>query len=343
MSAEFARPVSAVPAAPPPGFVCAFRIIDGRPCALTWQQLQQLSPNADDPVWLHLNGSDTHIVQWLCDYGPVPESGCAFLTGNDTRPRLHIGTQSLYGVIAEVELAGKGEPDDDPRRHARGALRFYVDRQRMITVRVRPLRSTDRLRHALSEGEVFNDTIEMFAELVRELNETLADKVDDLAESVDDIEEAVLEGRHVQVRAALGKVRRDLVEVKRYVDPERNALVQLVTRRMEWADVRSMESLVQAVQALNGLGAALESLYERAKVLQEEMGALLAEDINRRLLVLSVMTALMMPASLVSGIFGMNVAGLPGTHSRDAFWIVIVLMAALAALTLSLMKRMRVW
>jgi zinc transporter len=104
-----------------------------------------------------------------------------------------------------------------------------------------------------------------------------------------------------------------------------------------------MEALVQAIQVLNGLGAGLEGLYERAKLLQDEIAALLSEDINRKLLWLAIMSALLMPATLLTGIFGMNVAGLPGTHDPASFWIVIGVMAGCAAITIFLLRKLRVW
>ncbi len=114
----------------------------------------------------------------------------------------------------------------------------------------------------------------------------------------------------------LGDVRRRLVEVKRFIDPERNALTQLVLRKLEWAEPRSMEALVQAIQVLNGLGAGLEGLYERAKLLQDEIAVALSEDINRKLLWLAIMSALLLPATLVTGHLRHKRGG-PAGHERS--------------------------
>jgi len=213
----------------------------------------------------------------------------------------------------------------------------------MITVRARPLQSTDRLRHAVLEGAIFRDTVDLFAGLIRALNDTFADRIDEIGDCLDDVEESVLEGSHSRCRAVLGDVRRRIVEVKRFIDPERNALTQLVLRRLEWAEPRSMEALVQAIQVLNGLGGGLEGLYERAKLLQDEIATALSEDINRKLLWLAIMSALLLPATLVTGIFGMNVAGLPGTKDPASFWIVVGVMTGCAAITIFLLRRLRLW
>ena len=64
----------------------------------------------------------------------------------------------------------------------------------------------------------------------------------------------------------------------------------------------------------------IAELYERAKLLQEELASRLAENTGRNLYVLSILTAVLLPMTLVTGIFGMNVAGLPGLSSQTSFW-----------------------
>lgn len=332
------KDVTTQAATAPAGFVRGFRFENDRAVRLDWQQAAALPGEPGSPCWVHLAATDPLIDQWLNENPLLPGSVREFLTGSDKRPRLHIGTQFVYGVIADLELGG--EPDMDG---AKGTLRFFLDERRLLTVRARPLQSTDRLSHAVLDGDVFRDTIDLFASLIGGLNEGFAERVNGLGDRLDDIEEAVLDGRHKEHRAELASLRRGLVELKRYVDPERTALAQLLAKRLDWADPRSTESLIQTVQALNSIGGALEALYERAKLLQEEMASLLSEDINRKLLVLSIMSALLLPATLVTGVFGMNVAGLPGLHDQHAFWAVTGLMACLALLTLGALKRFRLW
>ncbi|MGI4856510.1 MAG: CorA family divalent cation transporter [Janthinobacterium lividum] len=324
--------------ATPPGFVCGFAFHEGRAAALDWSRAAGLPAAPGVPLWLHLSGADPAIHAWLQGADALPSSVREFLAGEDRRPRVHVGTNCLYGVISDFELGGGADIDK-----GKSALRFYIDASRLITVRASPLESTDRLRLAVLDGDVFRDTIDLFASLIRGLNETFADNVNDLADRLDDVEEGVLDGRHKDQRTLLAAIRRDLVELKRYVDPERTALAQLLAPRLEWANPRSLEALVQSIQTLNSIGGSLEALYERSKLLQEEMASLLAEDINRKLLALAIMSALLLPASLISGIFGMNVAGLPGMHDRYAFWIVMAAMLLLGLTTVGILKRLRLW
>lgn len=78
----------------------------------------------------------------------------------------------------------------------------------------------------------------------------------------------------------------------------------------------------------------LEATQERARLLQEEISNSLGEATNRNLYVLSIVTAIFMPVTLITGIFGMNVGGLPWLTDGDGFAWVMVVMALTAGITL---------
>lgn len=80
---------------------------------------------------------------------------------------------------------------------------------------------------------------------------------------------------------------------------------------------------------------------QRETSLAAEVASRLAEETNRNLYVLSIVTVLFAPMTLIAGIFGMNVAGLPGFEDADAFWLVMLAMAAASALLLLVMYRRR--
>ncbi len=81
----------------------------------------------------------------------------------------------------------------------------------------------------------------------------------------------------------------------------------------------------------------LDTIQERAKLLQEELAGRALEETNRNLVILSVVTAVFMPVTLITGIFGMNVAGLPGLEDGSAFWWVMLGMAGVALMALVLL------
>jgi zinc transporter len=65
--------------------------------------------------------------------------------------------------------------------------------------------------------------------------------------------------------------------------------------------------------------------------LQEEIMLKGSEQTNRSLHVLAIVTTVFLPATLVTGVFGMNVAGLPLTGDKSGFlWAIAVTVGASA-------------
>jgi zinc transporter len=81
------------------------------------------------------------------------------------------------------------------------------------------------------------------------------------------------------------------------------------------------------------------SSRDRAQLLQEEVTMKTAEQTNRNLQILAIVTTIFLPATLVTGIFGMNVMGLPLTQSPHGFlWSIMILIGS-SALVLWFLKR----
>lgn len=168
-------------------------------------------------------------------------------------------------------------------------------------------------------------------------------RLEHLNDNVDDIEESVLSDRRSEDRSELSAIRRQLAELRRHITPERRLLSQLNRLRPAWVPSSALEELTHALDELNDLHLTLETLYERAKLLQEEIASQMSEQMNRNLMALSILTALLMPATLVSGIFGMNVAGLPGLHDEASFLMVMGVMGGLGVATVGLLKWLKIW
>jgi zinc transporter len=96
------------------------------------------------------------------------------------------------------------------------------------------------------------------------------------------------------------------------------------------------QALVDVAEEFRELVDDLTETQERAKLLQEELAARLAEQTSNNLYILSLFTALLLPPSLIAGIFGMNVVGVPGVQNGNsmAFWWVMLGMAAVSLLVL---------
>jgi len=92
-------------------------------------------------------------------------------------------------------------------------------------------------------------------------------------------------------------------------------------------------------QRLDWLDTEIVSLRDRAHLLQEEVAIKTAEQTHRNLHVLAVVTTILLPATLITGIFGMNVGGLPLAQDTSGFLWTMVILALASVIVFWLLKR----
>jgi len=212
----------------------------------------------------------------------------------------------------------------------------FAGPQLLITARLHPLRSADELRLQLRNGAEAGSGMELLCMMLDLRTARLKGLATEMTAQLDQLEDEILAGSIKQQREQLGRTRRLCARLRREFAPERADFIRFLHRAPTTTRGMQERELLQASTDL--MGFAIEEvaeIYERAKLLQEELASRLAENTSRNLYVLSILTAVLLPMTLVTGIFGMNVAGMPGLHSAAAFWKVMLLIFVSGAFTLA--------
>lgn len=84
-----------------------------------------------------------------------------------------------------------------------------------------------------------------------------------------------------------------------------------------------------------------EMIRDRAQILKDEIANTMATKLNENLFILSVLAAIFLPLSFVTGLFGIHIAGLPGMENPSAFWIFNGVLLAIVALELLVFKLLK--
>ncbi len=171
------------------------------------------------------------------------------------------------------------------------------------------------------------------ADLIARMGTRAADRaeplVEQLGDRLDTIEEEMMSpSERQQSREQLTRLRRSLISLRRLLWPQRDVLNTLEIEDLSFLTARDRARLKEASARTARLGDELQILAERAALIHEQVLDTRAEQMNRTMLVLTAATVIAMPMTVVSGLLGMNVAGIPFSQNPEAFWIVVVLLAA---------------
>jgi zinc transporter len=289
--------------------------------AASWLQ----TPRKEDKgefVWLHFSLSNVNSEKWLGTHLPLPEQYFETLHEGPGSTRIEQAEDSLIAIINDVIY----NFSDDASQIA--TLWMCVNHDFVVSSRLHPLRSVDRLRVSVKGGEQFASPVSLLAHLLRDQADVLQQIGRDSAVRVDRIEDSLLVGRIDTKRGELGAMRRVFVRLRRLLAPEPGALFRLLNRPPVWFDDEDAQEFRAATEEFSAILNDLAALQERTKLLQEEITAHTTEETNRSVFLLTVVTVLALPINIVAGLLGMNVGGIPLAQNEHGFWIVAALIAA---------------
>ncbi len=323
------------------GLICGFHFLDGgssRVLATAGEALPLMSPSGgeeggDDAregaargfVWLHVNLGHAGAQRWLRSFAHLPESFYEAMQDGSRATRIERDEEALLAVMNDVVF------DFDYDASDVSTLWVCVQPHLVVTARRHPLRSVDRLRVAVKSGEVLDSSVGLLDHLLRDQADELQRIVRRATDRIDAIEDDLLAGRHQRHTGELARLRRLMVRLQRLLAPEPSALLRTLSRPPRWVTADDVQHLHRSHEEFALVLRDIAALQERIKSMQDEIAARLAQENSRSLFMLTVVTVLALPINLVSGLFGMNVGGVPLKESDHGFWVMLGLIVTLTA------------
>lgn len=286
--------------------------------------IRQWSPE-QGLLWVHLDVADTGSGCWLSEHSGLPAAAVDALLAGETRPRSAFNDQGLLIVLRGVNT----NPDADPEDMV--SVRVWIDENRIISSRRRQILSIQDVRKSLAAGDGPTSSGSFLGALVERLADRIGNFVDSIEDRMDAAEEEIAAGKSQGFRQRLSALRRQIAHVRRFLGPQRDALDRLNRQSCAWLIESDAHALRQESDRITRYLEDLDLAKERAIVLQEELLSQIAQEQNARMYVLSLVAAIFLPLTFVTGLLGMNVGGLPGLESPTGFLASVVIMVVSAA------------
>lgn len=135
--------------------------------------------------------------------------------------------------------------------------------------------------------------------------------------------------RGEDVGSEFRRLRRTLVDQRRFISLARDALVRLDLADVAWLKAQERELRRMADRAERILRE-LDALVDRARILHEQLRARQDEKTQRTLYLLTLISGVFLPVSFITGLLGVNLGGIPGATWRGSFTVLCVLLVGLA-------------
>ncbi len=332
------KPVAVLPPSgrPPSGVIWLYRFdATGRAHARPVDEPFELFDPNDGFLWLHLDLVDRLARDWIDKTVGLPAAARAALLANDENALLECDEHSVWGVFIDTVH----DPDDDGLRAA--PMRFVLGDGFLLSGRRHPVRSAALMRGRIDAGHIVGGPVALFELMIAQVLRAIAETLRDLRLTADSIEDRVLDDRLHDEARRLAPLRRTAVRLHRqlagfrgilrhFAEEHEDTMIQAGSRAAAERLFRRIETLDQEVQ----------EIQDRARFLQDEIAAKIANNTNRHLYVLSILTAMLMPATLVTGIFGMNTSDLWLEQGGHGTMLAVCIAGAASVFVLLLLRRL---
>lgn len=319
----------------PDGLLNAY-ILDGQGKGreLGWAEVRSWQV-AQGTLWVHLDRSDPDSQRWLREESGIDPLACEALLAEETRPRAAAMKGGLIVMLRGVNLHPGADPEDMV------SIRMWLEGRRAITLRQQRVMAVQDVRESLDQGQGPHDSADLLVQIGARLIDRIGPVVEELDEAVDDIEEQILTARGQELRSRLADLRRQAIALRRYIAPQRDAMSQLQREEVEWITPLHQARLREIGDRTMRYVEDLDAARERAAVTHEELLGRLSEQMNRTMYLLSIVAAVFLPLGLLTGLLGINVAGIPFAEARWSFGAVCAALVVIAAVELYLFHRLK--
>ena len=292
-----------------------------------------------DPAWL---APDSGVLTWVDLMNPSKDEGLSILRDvfhfhelavedalSDLQfPKVESYGPYLYLILHRIDFEA---PEHCFKTHD---VDFFLGPNYLVTIHSGDSRSFDQIRdvcernsRALGEGP---------AALMHRIIDAMVDnyrpEVEELSERLDALEEKVFDAAGANLGKDILDFKRDVSSLRRVVLPQRDVIGRLARREFAMIDEAISYRFRDIHDSLVRLADESIQFQDRITSLLDANLAIVSNQLNAVMKVLTIIATLFMPLTVITGMWGMNVTipHLPG-GAEVQFWWVAGIMIVLSA------------
>jgi len=297
---------------------------------------ETVDPDNKQPVvWHHLKYTDKTARNWIKHKPELSDQARMTLLNSETRPRAQINENELLLCLRGINFNDTENPEDMI------SIRLWMNKQTIITSSNHGSQSVRNIRSEFEQNHGPKNAEQLLLTLIENLAKLTDDFVDDMDLKIDKAEDQIDDSKLTEFNPQMNQLRRQIANIRRYLLPQKEAIDKLYRYKSNLFSESFYEQVFVYADKFMQLIENLDLMRERALMLQEHFMANISHQQNSRLYLLAIISMIFLPLTFLSGLFGMNVGGMPGLENNQAFWYIIFFSVSLTIVLLIWFKKSR--
>src|SRR3954451_15490467 len=224
-------------------------------------------------------------------------------------------------------------------------LDLFVGPDYLITIQNEPLQAVEYLFERVRNSEELRENIfskgpgYLLYKIVDDSVDASFPMLRKIGNKLERIEEDIFEGEQSsEVVRDISNVKQEIINFRKIVRPQRSAFRDLERNKARYI-AEDLDIYFDDINdASERVWDMLENYKEVVEGLESTNESQIAHRTNETFRVLTAISVIVLPLTLVASIWGMNV-GVPGEQSRAAFWTIIAIMVVLLGAMVAYFRR----
>ena len=285
--------------------------------------------------WVKIDRPGELEWAWLEEHGDFHALDLEDVLSRNQRPKIDEYSDYLFIVLHFPVF------DPSVRRLNAGELDIFVGPDFLITIPNQPLQPVEYLFERCRAKEELRDQIfsrgsgYLLYRIVDDSFDYCFPMLRKIENKLDAVEEEIFSGRAEEIVRDISNVKQEIINFRKVIRPQRPVLRDLesVKGRFLAPELDLEIYFDDIVDAHERIWDLLENYKEVVEALEETNESLISHRVNDILRVLTAISVIVLPLTMIASIFGMNV-GLPGGGDPSegitvSFWVIVAVMVAI--------------
>lgn len=284
-------------------------------------------------LWVHFDYSSLEAADWITNKSGIDSIAIDALLTEETRPRTTILDDSLLIALRGVNLNPNSKPEDMV------SIRLYISTDLIISTRKRDILSVVEIIDILKKGVGPKSSSEFLTELTYRITARMEDVINQIEDRTHFLEENLMDSADLKFRNEILSIRRETIILRRYLSPQKEALNKLYNDKITWINEYERIELRETNDQLIRHIEELDTIRDKVSLIQEELSNTLSDQMNKKMYILSIISAIFLPLTFLTGLLGINIGGIPGANNDNAFYIFSIILVMVTSAQFLLFKK----
>lgn len=289
--------------------------------------------------WVNINQTGEKEIDFLkkFNFHHLHLEDCKSIT---QRPKLNVGKEYLFMVLLFPKYNRK------TREITSAEVDFLIKPGLLITIHrseLNPLMNLFNLCQVSPEKckEIFNnDPIYLLYQILSGLFAYCSPILDTLSSNVSNIEKNIFKGYERRMVHEILIVKRSIVNFRRIMQIHRLLINKLLQKSHGFSSITRLKIYFEElIEANDDIWQNLENLKQTIEAIEETNNSLISFQLNDIIKILTTISVIVLPITLLASVFGMNISHMPLVKNRYGFWIIGTIMITAFILMISYFKK----